>query len=421
MFDLAKAISQTTEKSREHQGPTGCTLFYQTDACLNLVQEVFRFEGWQAPDCLKNQSQSTDYSSKKSNKLEHSTLQEIIILELNQSTNVVDDAKSFASRLPNHKGVVVIGQEDAITTLRGLKEMGFYYLFWPANKQEITDFLRHVHSNQQRFAGVSQNRKAKRVAVLGSKGGVGNTVISAELAACLAHSGAETILIDHQYAFSNIDIVLGLKQFQKQDANNLALQLHDMDEATASDYLIKVTDHLRLLAIEGNEPTSTLQSYTDSINDLLMRQANFIIEDFSGSVDFSLNLHQLVERHDVMIIVVEPTVSSVRSARFRIEQIEEISLTHSLDIRVLTFMNVHRPDVAFSLTREEVSTYLGRVVDVTLQYDKRFASLLLDGKRLHKLEKSAAGPFNDMALLLHGKTLCNHRSSMAKLRGLFKR
>ena len=54
MFDLTKAL--TTKAKPVQTGATGvagCTLFYQSQECLDLVQEVFRFEGWNDPACVK--------------------------------------------------------------------------------------------------------------------------------------------------------------------------------------------------------------------------------------------------------------------------------------------------------------------------------------------------------------------------------
>ncbi|TOO92001.1 chromosome partitioning protein ParA, partial [Vibrio parahaemolyticus] len=79
-----------------------------------------------------------------------------------------------------------------ISTLRSLKDMGFYYVFWPVNKQEIADFLIHVNKNLKTFSGVSQKRKAKRVAVVGSKGGVGTSLITTELSSLLSTQGSDT-------------------------------------------------------------------------------------------------------------------------------------------------------------------------------------------------------------------------------------
>ncbi|WP_419239198.1 hypothetical protein [Photobacterium leiognathi] len=153
MFNLSKSLVNKVASPAENNTPAGCSVFFQTEACVELINEVFSFEGWNTPTCIK--LSATDEP------IDANDLQSIVIVELNQSSNVVEDAKNFANRIPNHKGVVVIGKEDAITTLRSLKEMGFYYLFWPVTKQEFIDFLRHVHTNQQQFAGVSQNRKAK--------------------------------------------------------------------------------------------------------------------------------------------------------------------------------------------------------------------------------------------------------------------
>ncbi|PSW07394.1 AAA family ATPase [Photobacterium lipolyticum] len=412
MFDIAKAISQTAEKKKVQQGPSGCSLFYQTDSCKELLQEVFRFEGWSEPDCVKNTLPQPNLKPKG--------LEEIIILELNQSDNVVEDAKAFASRLPNHKGIIVIGQEDAITTLRGLKEMGLYYLFWPINKQEASDFIRHVHSNIERFTGVSQNRKAKKVAIIGSKGGIGTTLISAEIASKLASSGTDTILVDHQYHTSNIDIMLGLKNFEKQNAENLGLQFHDMDEESAAGYLQPISNNLRMLALSGNVPVTDLLGYSHSIVDLLHRQANFIIEDYSGSADFKLDIPLLVKRSNVIVLVIEPTVASVRNARQLMESICQYRQLEQKELRLFLFVNVHRPDAYFPLKPKEIEEHLEKPIDVVLPYNRNFAAMLLQGQRLHKQNANLAGPFHDISLLLNGKLL-DSKGRKLSLTRLFNR
>lgn len=397
MFDIAKAISQSTEKKKVQQGPSGCNLFYQTSNCKDLIEEVFRFEGWPDPICVKNTLPQEHIRAKE--------LEEIIILELNQSTSVIEDAKAFASRLPNHKGIIVIGQEDAITTLRGLKDMGLYYLFWPVNKQEASDFIRHVHSNIGRFAGVSQNRKAKKVAVIGCKGGVGTTLVSAEIACELASSGTDTILVDHQYHTSNIDITLGLKNFEKQNAESLGLQFHDMDEESAAGYLQPVSNNLRTLALGGHLPVTDLLGYSHNIIDLLQRQANFIIEDYSSSIDFKLDIPLLVKRNDIIMLVLDPTVASVRNTRLLMESIYQYRQLEQKDLRLFIFVNFHRPEASFPLKLKEIEEHLECKTDVALPYNPKIASILLQGQRLHKQNASLARPFRNITRLMNGKLL----------------
>lgn len=412
MFDLAQAITQQTDESRKNEGPSGCSLFYQTEQCQQLILEVFRFEGWQAPNSLKTYG--------KNPKVEDVELQQIIVIEMNQSNDIVEDVKQFAHELPNHKGIVIIGQEDTISTMRALKDMGFYYLLWPLNKSELTDFLKHVHSNQQRFSGVLKNRKAKRVAVIGTKGGVGATLVGVELAACLADGGAETILVDHQYHYSSVDIMLGHKNLVKQNSINLAQHLYDMDAVSANDYLIDITKHLRLLAVEGKDSQDTLLSYSRSVSAILLYNANFIIEDFSAAISTNVDIEQLVEPFDILVLVLEPTVASVRAARQFMDQIKSYNLEHQQETRILLFLNYHRPKEAFSLTQAEVETHLEQNIDVSLNFDNRCSSLLLQGQRLHKVKTIASAAFNDLALLVHGKTLMQAPSVLNKLKGLFR-
>ncbi|MGR6780093.1 AAA family ATPase [Moritella viscosa] len=401
MFDLAKAVSKSTEKEKVQNGPSGCSLFYQTNECKSLLQEVFRFEGWSEPDCLRSDLSIGDINI--------SSLKEIIILELNQSKNVVEDAKAFASRLPNHKGIVVIGKEDAITTLRGLKDMGLYYLFWPINKQDTSDFLRHMHSNISRFTGVSQNRKAKKVAVIGSKGGIGTTLITAEIASKLSSLGSDTILVDHQYHDSNIDIILGLKNFEKQNIENLGLQFHDIDEDSAADYLLPVNKKLRILALQGEKSVTDLLGYSHSIIDVLHRQANFIIEDYSTSADFKLDISLLTRRVDMIALVVEPTVAAVRNARKIIDSISSQQQLGLRELRLFVIVNSHRSDSYFPMTPKEVSVHLEHAVDVIIPYSRHAATMLLQGKRLYENNGILSHSFNDISQLLHGKVLNRNR------------
>ncbi|MGF1745425.1 AAA family ATPase [Vibrio minamisatsumaniensis] len=380
MFDLTKAL---TTKAKEEPvvttGVLGCTLFYQTQECVNLIQEVFRFEGWNEPECLKVSAGLTKLTAKQNS--------HIIILEFNESRNVVEDVKAFASKLPTHQGVIVIGKEDAISTLRSLKDMGFYYVFWPVNKQEFADFLNHVSKNLKTFSGVSEKRKAKRVAVVGSKGGVGASFITTELSSLLATQGTDTIVVDHQYTDTNIDILLGLKEFTPRTIDEFTAPLHEMDGEGALSYLFSARKNLRLLAIDGDMSQVDILNYNQTLCDLLSRNTNFIVEDFSGGVDFKVEPQLLVENFDVVVLVLDASVSSVRSAKRLYEKITNLQLTLSSRTRVITVVNYHRPENAYVLQKPDIIKYLGSKVDLEINYCKSLSHIVIDGKRGHKHDR----------------------------------
>ncbi|MEZ9417713.1 chromosome partitioning protein ParA, partial [Vibrio sp. 10N.286.49.E1] len=125
---------------------------------------------------------------------------EIAIVELNVTESVTEDMKRISHLLPNSASVIVVGSEDAISTIRNLKEMGFYYVFWPISKPELIDFVRNVDSNRKKNSGLGKDRTAKRVAVWGTKGGVGATMLTAEIAYELSAKKKSTCLIvDHDF------------------------------------------------------------------------------------------------------------------------------------------------------------------------------------------------------------------------------
>ncbi|MGR5094678.1 AAA family ATPase [Vibrio maritimus] len=399
MFDLTKALSNKSKVVQQQNatGVAGCTLYYQSTECLELVREIFRFEGWNDPDCVKFNHRVTKLTTEQSS--------HIIVLELNESDDVVRDAKEFASRLPTHKGVVVIGKEDAISTLRALKEMGFYYVFWPVNKTEFADFLTHVNKNLQTFSGVSQKRKAKRVAIVGSKGGVGTSFIASELTSMLAAQGTDGLLVDHQYDNSNVDVLLALKSFKPRVIDEFSAPLHEMDEEGALSYLHSVRKNFRLLALDGDMSQDNILVYSQTLCELLSRNTNFIVEDFSGSVNFKLEPQMLVDNFDVVVLVVDPSVSSMRSAKRLLERLRNIQLTLSTKTRVITVVNYHRPAPSFVIQKGEISKYLGSPVDMDMPYSKHLEHIIIDGKSAHKHDRHINRCFGQLIKLINGQTI----------------
>jgi len=396
MFDLTKALTTKAKPvATVTSGVAGCTLFYQSQACFDLVQEVFRFEGWSDPDCVRSKVGLTKLTEQQSN--------HIVILELNESNNVVEDAKSFASKLPTHKGVVVIGQEDAISTLRSLKEMGFYYVFWPVNKQEFADFLNHVSNNLKTFSGVSQKRKAKRVAIVGAKGGVGTSFITTELSSLLSTQGSDTIFVDHQYANTSVDVLLGIKDFKPRAIDEFTAPLHEMDAEGAQSYLFNVRKNLRLLAIDGDMSQSDILNYNQTLCELFTRNTNFIIEDFSGGVDFKVEPQLLVENFDVVVLVFDASVSSVRNAKRLFEKIANLQLSLSKRTRVITVVNYHRPENAYALQYSDLSKYLEANIDLKIDYCKSLAHIIIDGKQGHKHDHHIRRSMTLLVSLINGQ------------------
>ncbi|WP_104041010.1 AAA family ATPase [Vibrio hyugaensis] len=409
MFDLGKTLKETnTQQVIENtHGPAGCVLLYQSLECMSLVKEMFEFEGWNSPNCLKQSNIPQSFYSEQSGN--------IVILELNESDDIVRDAQHFATHLPTHKGIIVIGKEDSISTLRQLKEMGFYYLFWPINKHEFADFVMNVHRNLQTYSGVSKQRKAKRVAVVGSKGGIGTSLITTELSSKLSSQNIDTILVDHQYNDSNIDVLLAMEDFKSRAIDEFSVPIHELDTEGALSYLTKIRKNLRLLALQSERNQDDIFSYNQTLCELLSRNTNFIIEDFSGSVDFRVDPHWLIENYDVVVVVFEPSVSSVRNAKVLLEQLESKQVSMGKRIRTITLANHHRPENTFVIEQTDLKKYLGSEVNLDMPYCRSLSHLLLEGKRAHKHDRSINRTIEDLTRLINGQQTHHSTSWLSRL------
>ena len=164
MFDLVDILKTKSDAKPVTQELITTVLFYQTQECMDLVEEAFRFEGLVSPSMLENSDQNIQQHIRDSQI-------SVVIVELNQSSNVSKDMERISHLLPNEASVIVVGSEDAISTIRNLKGMGFYYVFWPIPKQELIDFVRNVDSNRKRNSGLGKDRTAKKSSGLGHERG----------------------------------------------------------------------------------------------------------------------------------------------------------------------------------------------------------------------------------------------------------
>ncbi|MGF1775597.1 chromosome partitioning protein ParA [Vibrio nomapromontoriensis] len=378
----------------ESLAPT-CTFYGKTKECKNLIEEVFSFEGWSIPNIVS--------SAKELKQSNASTLSDLVIIEMEDGEGILAESADLSSSLSTKQSVIVIGKEDSINTMRGLKKLGFYYVLWPINKVEMIDFIKHVTSNHVSSAGVNQFRRAKRIAMIGSKGGVGNSLVCCELANVIANYGAETILVDHSYEESNLDIILNTSFNNRLDVDTLKQQLADLDEEGASGFLSQVKDNLNIFSVTGGDKAENTFGYVQSALDLLGKKANFIIEDYSSSINFFPDIDNVLYRNDIVVIVAEPSISSVRVAKKFIKEIQSRVESGLQEKRLIVFLNAHRPPDSFNLSISEVEDFLETPLGGVLEYNKNFSKLLIQGKRVSEVLPKRNNPFVTLADTIIGK------------------
>jgi flagellar biosynthesis protein FlhG len=148
-------------------------------------------------------------------------------------------------------------------------------------------------------------KSARRFAVVSGKGGVGKTVITANLAAALSALGRRILVVDADLGLANLDILLGVDpQLTVYDAFKGTCPLEEVLFPTAKGFdLLPAASGLP----EGAVYTSALAEYFQSILGSLDSRYDAIFFDAGAGVG-DVVLHFANLAHEILLVVTpEPT------------------------------------------------------------------------------------------------------------------
>jgi flagellar biosynthesis protein FlhG len=151
----------------------------------------------------------------------------------------------------------------------------------------------------------AEGKKARRIAVISGKGGVGKTVITANLAASLSSIGRRLCVVDADLGLANLDILLGVTpQLTIQDVLHGTHPLEEVLLPTAKGFdLLPAGSGLP----EGTMFTKALAENIESILASLEHRYDAILFDAGAGVgDVVLFFASLA--HEILLVVTpEPT------------------------------------------------------------------------------------------------------------------
>lgn len=389
LSDLLDLSSINESRRTETDSKFSAVLFSQTQECVDLVLSAFRFEGISAPDIVDNYEDEVAEYVQKSNL-------EIVIIELNKSEDVARDAEHLGRLLPTNTAVIIIGSEDAISTIRKLKDLGFYYIFWPVPKEEFIDFVNNVYKNRERNKNIGKTRTAKQVAIIGTKGGVGVSFITAELAYLISHNmKSNSVIVDCDYASGDQDILLGIKNFKKLDVNMNSLDASG-EFLLGESFTKKIDSQLSLFAIDSEDiQYKDLFEYTMDLSKQLDPKTSFVFYDLSASISFQMDFTKQAKEWDVVILIVEPSISSVRETAKYLKMLS--SYKDDKSIRVLTVFNYTRSSKGLLVTKQDAEEYLSTTFDVVIPHYPDILGMFLKGKHVGMQDTSVGECIKELA------------------------
>ena len=423
MLELPKGLPGSGERSDKRaaadvRGSDMATaqsslVLYQTSDCFSLIKEAMLCEGMAPPEgqlCQVEQIAGLIAKAKEP----------LVFIEVEDCP--VEVAHALKQSVSHNSRVVLVGREDRISTYRTLEELGFYYLLWPARKDEVVSFLQALMDDVLRSKGPHLSRTAMRIAVVSMKGGSGCTMIAAEMAYALGRKTRQPVMIaDHGYCHSNMAIMLGKKDLARRPISEEGFKHNTLtnilDPVGVQSQLVRVEGGISYLGFESREvDAAQMQEYTRNMITTQLRETNFIIEDYSASVNFHPDPRWLCPSVDCVLLVVPPSLSGLHETRDFLRELRAEMAVCDDPARLLVVLNQSLPPG--DIEKDMVEQFLDYPVSIELPYQKNCEAWLTSGKRFIDGKNKLAIPFQQLIRIVLGKPVSHQQSLTDRVKGL---
>lgn len=247
----------------------------------------------------------------------HAASPELIIIETNDiSEAFTAQLGALAEVCAEGTDAVIIGPTNDVHLYRSLVGMGVRdYLVRPVAEDDMVGIIARALVEKRGLAG------SRLVAVVGSKGGVGATVVAQALAWDVAENlKQKTLLLDAAGSAGTIGIAFGLEPASTlADAVRIGLSGSDDD---LKRIIQKKTDNLSLL-VAGGDPLLVDSPDPDSTEGLIervMKTFPVVVADLSGASPGVQK--RLISRAAHVVVVSTPHIASLRNCRTLVNEIK---------------------------------------------------------------------------------------------------
>ncbi len=321
-----------------------------------------------------------------------------LIIDISKSDLPVSELSKLSDLCDPGVNVIAVGKKNDVGLYRDLMKLGiFEYLVSPLFPEIVGRALKNMILGEEKGKG-PQSRLGKIIAVAGSRGGVGSTFITTNLAAILSDEKfRRVVIVDLNLHFGTVALYFDLKP-------NLGLRnaLEDpdrIDQVFLERILTPVNERLYILSSE--EPLDEQINYkVDGIENLLKylsKLFHYVIVDVPH---YSNDVTQVVlESAQIMLLVTDPSLAGLRDSGrlLRLYGVERV------DHRVIFVMNKWGASTKSEVKLPDFEEALKHKVDHLISYDPVLPMECVNrGKTLVGEENSLADSLRKIANNVQG-------------------
>lgn len=230
----------------------------------------------------------------------------------------------LSSEVP-FSSVILMGTQGGSEDLRRAMLAGAKdFILKPFPGDELSQAIRQVYINKQRRRGDALvPLEGKVVSIFSAKGGVGKTMLAANLAVALAtNDHVKVAIVDCDLQFGDVAICLDV--FPKASIADMVTDIDHLDDKVLSRYMISFNDNLSILPapLQPEQAENITARHLDVILKLLKKKFQFIIVD-TASIFNDITL-TLIDLSDLVLLLSAPDLMTTKKIKLSLETLEKL-------------------------------------------------------------------------------------------------
>lgn len=206
------------------------------------------------------------------------------------------------------------------------------YLIKPFTGDELLQAITKVHSNEQKRKnqfkdGASGVKKGKIITVFSTKGGVGKTTISTNLAVALAQMlGSKVGVLDADLQFG--DVALFLNIMPRATIFDLVRDIDNLDSNVLESYLTDYNDKVKVLAapFRPEQADAILGKHLTAILKTMVTMFDYVVIDTAPV--FNEVMLSVLDAADCILVISSLDLPAIKNVKLCLEIMESLHYEH---------------------------------------------------------------------------------------------
>jgi len=241
-------------------------------------------------------------------------------------TDTIEVAERIYTSLPGCAVIILCDTLDISVVERAMNAGVRKVICLPVDQKYLIENIILAYNMEKARAKndnkVVQSWKSKIITVFGTKGGVGKTTISVNLAVALAKSGSKVALIDTDLQFGDVNVYLDIEP--KETIGDLVQDRSTFDIETLKSFMMLHSSGVSVLCgTKSPEFADFITSdHIDKILNTLRPYYDYIIIDSSTNLD-DISIATM-DGSDIVLMLVSLDIVTIRNAKISMDVIERL-------------------------------------------------------------------------------------------------